>query len=90
VLEGFNVTGERGAHAAIAAALAPPRSLRADRKYVMRHGTLVEAGAGAHVPLPEAEQERMFVLCARWLELWREDAARRGGERNGAAAGREL
>jgi hypothetical protein len=83
VLEGFNVTGERGAQAAIAAALAPAGSLRPDRKYVMRHGELTEADAGSHHPLPEAEQERMFALCARWLEVWREGLAR-----GGAAAGR--
>lgn len=76
VLPGFNVTPERGAHALLAAALAPPGALRGDRKYVLRAGAL-EAG-GAHVPCgeqwPASDQERMLAACGAWEARWREKA----------------
>jgi hypothetical protein len=73
-LPGFNITSERGTHALLATAVQPAASLRSDVKYVTWAGALQPTTA-ALWPLPEAEQERMHALVARWLELWRRHAA---------------
>ena len=49
-------------------------ALRADRKYVVAAGRLVQAGAGSY-ELPLADQERMYALCERWMAKWRQFAA---------------
>jgi len=91
VTEAFHIAPELGAHTCIAAALALSggAELRPDRKYVLRIGRLVAAGAGAPRTTEEL-QERMWDLCQQWLRVWREIARAQGegGSREQARAGR--
>lgn len=64
------MTATRGAHAIIAAAVAPPKTLDPAVKYVTFAGELEPSTAGVW-PLPEDQQQRMYALVQRWLLLWR-------------------
>lgn len=78
-MHGFNITSERGAHAALAAVVQPPGVLRPDEKYAVHAGVLEPLGGDiARASLwPAADQDRMLDVCEAWAELWRVQAERR-------------
>lgn len=89
---GFNITGEKGSHASIAAAIRPAHLLRPDRKYVMTRGELVPARDNrGFYAMPQHKQDIAFAVCQQWMQVWREFAgetsAPSGGRMSVGAAG---
>jgi NAD(P)-dependent dehydrogenase (short-subunit alcohol dehydrogenase family) len=75
--DGFNITGERGAHASITAAVRPAGLLRADQKYVMEDGQLVPAQLNRGTfPLPWKLREAAYRTTSEWTKVWRAVAAK--------------
>jgi hypothetical protein len=74
----MTLNGERGTAAHIAALIAAPGSLSPARKYHLDGDKVSAAVNGAPRLVPE-DEDRMWRVCERWLEVWREKAAASGG-----------
>ena len=87
VLDGFVVDVAVGAHAALAAAVAPAGGLRPHVKHVVEDGELIVARRGSP-PVTPPQQDRMASLVREWVRVWRAEAG--GGAEGGGAGARPV